>query len=191
LNGILKPVIIDGNRWREGDRMNFFSIEFLDLGPKDGTGSVPCWCSDPALHVTFIFDWQTENKELMLMSAGGPVADGRRDKFAEEMNRHPEWSDAQVIAALNDAGAKFGPDHKAEFLRTLPFEELKPFVGGEIEVLSAGFHFWESDLEGKTSRAYLSWIVRAKWHGSDGREAGCSLAFEPFDGTLQSYGRGF
>lgn len=189
LNGDLKPVITDETRWGDGDLMNFFVIEFFDLAPKDSAGPPACWCLDPALIVAFIFDWRTENKELIIMSAGGRVAEGRADKFVDEMKRHPEWSDAEVIAALNAAGAKFGPDHKAEFLRALRLEELKPFIGGELQVLSAEPYLWDPEMEGKRSRGDLSWVVQAKWHGPDGWEAGATLAFEPFEGVLQSYRR--
>lgn len=122
------------------------------------------------------------------MSVLGPAVNGRRDKFAAEMNKHPDWSDAKIVRALHAAGAKFGPDQKAELLRELPLEALKPFVGGEITVESAGFSVREfsTDPHPKTR---LTWGVRGKWHGFNGQEADCMLALEPFDGNLTNFQR--
>jgi hypothetical protein len=182
----LRPVIIDQTRWGEGDFMNTFSIEFHDLEPKDSASPGACWCSHPMLHATFVFNWQTEEKELVTMTAGGPAADGRMHEFAKEVNKHPEWSEAQLVAALKGAGAKFAPDHKAEFLRALPIEQLKPFVGGDLEVVSADFYVVEPGAGGKAPEASLTWTVQTKWHGPGSREAKCILQFEPFDGRLIS-----
>ena len=186
LNGTLKPVITDRHDLSGPDILNFFTIELFDLEPKDTKGPPPCWCSNPKLSATFAFDWQTERKELVILTAGGPIAEGRRDKLAEEVNKHPKWSEAQITAALNTAGPKFGPDHKAEFLRALPIEKLKPFLGGEIEVLSAEFDLWYRDSEQESREADLTWLVQTNWRSSDGREAKCNLVFEPFDGHLTS-----
>jgi hypothetical protein len=82
------------------------------------------------LSARFLFDWQTEKKELLDVRAYGPGVFGRRDKFAEEVARHREWSDEEVVKAMNEAGAKFGPEHKAELLRALPLEGLAPFMDG-------------------------------------------------------------
>jgi hypothetical protein len=159
LDGSLR-VIVDWGHLDHRDLMNNFWMELYDLKSNDGTKPSECWCSAPVLRAYFIFDPTTADKELIVVAAGGPIVNGRRDKFAEEVNRHPEWTDAQVVTALNDAGARFGPDHKAEFLRTLPIAELKPFVG-ELEVLSAKFYVRHSGAEGTPPEASLSWTVHA------------------------------
>lgn len=74
--------------------------------------------------------------------------------------------------ALHQAGAKYGSEHQAAFLRSLPFEQLKPHLDGELTVISAEF----------LPKAGLGWAVPARWHGPDAREADCTLSFEPFDG---------
>jgi hypothetical protein len=193
LGGNLRAVIIDGQRLREEvaepDLLSNFSIGFHDLDPKDGVSPTACWCSKPELYGKFIFDWQTPNKELKFMTVIGPAVTGRRDKFAAEVDRHPEWSDAKVREALKASGARFGPDHKAELLRELPLEELKPFVGGEIKVVSADLSIrWFGT---NPQEASLTWFVKAKWHGLNGQEADCTMALEPFDGKLVSFDRMF
>ena len=196
LGGNFRAVIIDGQHLREDnadpDVMNNFTIEFHDLDP---TGDVSsnmsrslCWCSKPELGGKFIFDWQTPNKELITMSLVGLAVSGRRDKFAAEVNTHPEWSDAKVIEALSTAGARFGPDHKAELLRELPLEELRPFVGGELTVVSANFSLRENSADPKP-KVFPTWLVTAKLPGLNGQEAECTLALEPFDGKLWLFQR--
>jgi len=69
--------------------------------------------------------------------------------------RHREWSDEEVVKAMNEAGAKFGPEHKAELLRALPLEGLAPFMGGEIEVVSAEFR---ARLLGSREPALIWWV---------------------------------
>jgi len=58
-------------------------------------------------------------------------------------------------------------------------------MGGEFEVVSVEF----SLRPGTAKKASLIWGVRAKWHAPDGREANCTLVFEPFEGKLQSISR--
>lgn len=185
LDGRLRPVII-GHRLRDPgftspDTMNFFTILLYDfeLGPA-GEPMKDVWCSDPTVSAQFIFDWQSENKELYDLNVRGPAIDGAAKEFAIEFGKHGEWSDAKIGAALNDARAKFGPDHKAEFLHAFPREQLKPFMGGDLEVVSAGFNF-EHNAE---MRLPPTWVVQAKWHAIDGRDSDCTLAFEPFHGYL-------
>ena len=190
LDRLLQPIIVDGNRLRDPDSMgpdlmNLFTMELYDVEARRGGVAPTGWCSDPVFSAHFLFDWQTEKKELVDMTAGGPGATGRRDRFARDVTGHPDWSDAQVASALSDAGARYGPGHKAELLRALPLEELKPFVGGDLEVVSAEFFVREFGAETKTSKVSLSWIVRAKWRSSDGHEARYTLAFEPFEGRLE------
>jgi hypothetical protein len=52
---------------------------------------------------------------------------------------------------------------------------LKPFLGGDLEVVSA--EFYVEPLPAK-------WVVVAKWRALDGRESDCTLVFEPFQGYL-------
>jgi hypothetical protein len=208
LSPSLAPTIRDHHRLGDADTMNLFLME-LDAPEKSpaaavirSQGDVPralsiqhgacapgCRCSNPVLWADFGFDWQTESKELIRLWVGGPAVVCQQEKLAEEINRHPEWSHTRIMAALKNAGAKFGPDSKAEFLRGLPIGDLKPFVG-DLEVLSAEFYEREVAPGGTTPKASLTWTVRAKWHGPDGRlAADCVLTFEPFEGRLLMYTR--
>jgi len=188
LDGNLHAAFTDMSRLRDAGApgsagMNSSFVELHDLDPKPGKSSA-CWCSDPALHAYIVFQWQTHEKELFIFSAGGRVVDGRTNAFTEAMRGNPEWSDEQVLVALNAAGARFGPDIKAEFLRAVPVDELKPFAG-RLEVVSAEFSLRGNDLENRpVVRPY--WYVRANWLSPTGRKERRSLTFEAFDGRLMS-----
>ncbi len=101
------------------------------------------------------------------------------DKVAEELNRRAEWTDAEATAELKKAGARFTPDQKAELLRALPLAELAPFAG-ELRIVSAEFRVRNAAPQADAS---LRWIVKAVVRSS-GREVGCTLDFEPFEGRL-------
>ncbi len=187
LDPVLRPVIIDdfgfGPSYKTDDMMNGFTFELRDLKPRFGR-TISGMCAAPALSVSFRFDRQ--KKELTdVQFVGGTAVTARQDNLAEEITKHPEWSDARIAAALNEAGAKYGPDHKAEFLRALPIKELAPFVSGELKVGEAEFdaRFME--------HGYLTWMVQARWRSPDGREADCTLMFEPFEGRLTDFSRSF
>jgi hypothetical protein len=170
-------VVITGPVLRGGvmapDVMNRFRVELYGREPSAADGSA-AGAPESVLSADFTFDWQTEKKELVHLQVWGPTIDSRRDKVLEELKIHSGRSEAQLAEALNKAGAKYGPDHKAEFLRAVPLERLGPYLGGELKIVSVDF----------LPRAGLSWAVQTRWHSPDGREADCTLSFEPFDGLL-------
>jgi len=136
------------------------------------TNEHPCQCLDHQL------------KQLMNV---GPFISDRVERLKKEVDSHPEWPDAQVVAALKSSGAKFGPDSLAEFIRALPLRALEP-VTGRLEVVSAKFGIrFDRVAEDKPPEADLSWTVDAKWHSKDGQyEADYILTFEPFNGALEN-----
>jgi len=185
LDPYLRPVIIDdfglGPSDRTDDMMNGFTFELRDLKPRFGR-TISGMCAAPALSALFTYDRQ--KKELTdLQVLRGTFVTARVNDLEEEITKHPEWSDARITAALNEAGAKYGPDHKAEFLRALPIKELAPFVSGELKVGETEFD------ERFMGQGFITWTVQAKWHSPDGREADCTLMFEPFEGRLTDFSR--
>ena len=208
LDTVLIPLIQDHNRLGDPDEMNLFLIELYEpdhplpgklsssrenevhdqIQPEGSNSPAGCRGKTPVIGADFDFDWQTEDKPLVRAWVWGPAVRGRLERFVEEVARHPEWPERRVLAALRDAGAKFAPDHKADFLRALPIQGLKPFVGA-LEVKSAEFRLWEPAADGR-SKAELTWIVRGNWHSPDGRqEANWVMAFEPFEGRLLRFMR--
>lgn len=132
------------------------------------------------------FGFLVEAKGLRLLWVWGPFVNGHLDKLKEDLDKHPEWPDARVVEALKGAGAKFGPDDKAELLRALPLKELEPCTG-RLEIGSAEFRV-RFPVEGEQPKANLTWRVVAKAYSPDGRyETDCIMLFEPFEGALMSY----
>jgi hypothetical protein len=161
-------VIIDegvfGPPNKTDDMMNSFTFELRDLNPRFGR-TISGMCAAPALSALFTFD--RKKKELTDLKVwGNSVITARRNDLDEELTRH-------------------GPDHKAEFLQALPIKELAPFVSGELKVESTEFE------PRFMKQGFLAWTVQAKWHSPDGREADCTLMFEPFEGRLTDLSRSF
>ena len=154
------------------DVMNLFSIKLI--------GS-----QDPApLAALFRFDIKTH--DLRDVEISGPFIDDRIDKMEKEVNEHPDWSDEEVVARLKAAGARFGPDDRDAFLRGIPLKQLEPTIG-TLEVVDADIFPLRNEFADQPT-ATLRWIVDAKWHSADGKyEADARLAFEPFEGALQSF----
>lgn len=134
-----------------------------------------CICENPVLHGNFGFSGQGEHREMFMAWMAGPYLTCRLDRLLQVVGRHPEWTNARILAELKSSGAKFGPDRKEELLRVLPIEKLRPFVG-KMEVKSVEFQFPE-----------LIWLVRATWDGRS--DASCTLMLEPFDGKLKQFNR--
>lgn len=186
------------NRLGDGDDMGMFGMELSEPDhPPEGIpgvismrpGDTPplpvakpslcgkgCECKNPVLNAEFGFNNEKADHRLFMAWMGGPFVSCRLDKLLNEVKRHPQWTRGRILAELKTAGATFGPDHEAEFLRALPIEKLKLFVG-EIQLTSTEFQVPE-----------LTWLVRTKWHSRDGRmEADANFSFEPFEGKLISY----
>jgi hypothetical protein len=85
---------------------------------------------------------------------------------------------------MNEAGARFGPEHKAELLRTLPTEVIETYVGDRIEVTTSVYFLIRSVTASGKGEADLHWQVLVKSHPLDGLDATYRLQFEPFDGRL-------
>src|SRR5579862_6264382 len=77
--------------------MSNFTLELYYT--KDTASPPACWCSAPVFQGFFAFDWTTDQKELFVMTASEPMLASRRDTFIQEMEKHPNWSDAEVAVA--------------------------------------------------------------------------------------------
>ncbi len=157
--------------------------------PESGGPGDPTHISETGFAVHFKFNHQShlyglKDGQLLSVMIWGPFITDRRDRLAKEVDTHPEWTDAQVVAALKAAGAKFGPNDRAAFLRALPLKALEPFIG-RLRVVSARFGVRYEPSGDEPATADLGWLVMTKWHSQDGRyEAEYRMNFEPFAGVL-------
>lgn len=84
-------------------------------------------------------------------------------------------------AALKRAGAKYGPDDKAEFVKHLPLDRLAKFLG-KMELVSVEPPFEEDDSSGLY--ADFHWVVKVKATRPDATTMMYRLQFEQFQGHL-------
>jgi hypothetical protein len=108
--------------------------------------------------------------------------------FRNLVESHPEWSDEHAISALKQAGARFGPDDKDAFLRTLPLDKMERFLG-HLKVTSVEFSHLQSGVEHYRTLGRLDWSVHVEAQFSDGTSSDYQLVFEPFQGKLTMLSR--
>jgi hypothetical protein len=105
------------------------------------------------------------------------------ERLRARIESHPEWSDEQAISALKKDGARFGPDEKEAFVRTLPFDKAERFFG-HLKITSVDFKHLLEGRSGNFAVTALSWSVSADALFSDGTTAKYFFDFEPYEGKL-------
>lgn len=124
------------------------------------------------------------------LSVGGPfVNESKLEGLRKLVDSHREWSDEQVVSALETAGARLGPSEKEAFSATLPLKLLEPFLG-KLTVLSVDFRLRDrSEMKNDAPAAELYWAVYVEARYPGRKLLRYYLAFEPFEGRLISLGR--
>jgi hypothetical protein len=151
------------------------SIELL-LGEK-GRKYKPL---DPELIASFGFDKDGRIESVTIH--GDALANDKKDKqISELVNTHRNWSDAQVVRALKEAGAKYGPEDKDSFLASLPLKDLEEFLG-KLTIKSAEFQLRHDQPGGPIPE--LWWTVEAESRSTGGKTQIFTLILEPFAGKL-------
>jgi hypothetical protein len=101
-------------------------------------------------------------------------------EVVELVNKHPQWSDAEVIGALKHAGAHYGPWNRQSFVALLRHQPLEHYLG-PLKVEHVEFQTREeTPLVNGLHPADLYWHVDAR--AQNGR--GYVLLYEPFYGRL-------
>jgi hypothetical protein len=141
-------------------------------------------CQIPALSVTFTFAVTNTDHQLFLFGAGGAVVNEDKIKrITDEVDSHPEWSDANVLSAMSKAGARFGPSAKKELLDQLPIKGLSVLIG-DIDVESAEFKIRDaSQMREHLPSASLIWVLKVSARSND-RRVTYQIMLEPFEGKI-------
>lgn len=126
--------------------------------------------------------WFTADGSIRQMSIIdlGPTNANRRQAFMKQFRAHPNWSDDEVYRAMKEAGARYGPGDKQQFIQSIPFDKLAKFLG-RLKIQSVDFNGVDR-YDRNTSR--FSWFVRADSTLPDGSHGVYGMEFEPFDGKL-------
>jgi len=143
----------------------------------------PSTTSEQFLSAGFHFD---ENGHLVWFTAEGPATSNATAKiaFGKAVGAGKVLMGAQLVAAFKHTGAKYGPDDKEEFVKTLPTMQLANFLG-TLNVTSVRFApYLESDRSNFSDE--MRWEVRAVAKRTDGTSATYRMEFEQYDGNLVS-----
>ena len=119
---------------------------------------------------------------------GGLVGFERaRQAFKKLLEQRADWTEAQAIQALADAGAAYGPDARDALLKKISLASLEPFIGA-CKVDDLRFRLRE-DNGGPSGlpkyRADVEWALTLRDCARPGEPPlTYVLLFEPFGGTL-------
>jgi len=180
-------VISDGRDWNDPGEMNVLYVELCDISLAQLDSGEPWQCPNPMLKAHLSFIYWSKDKKLGDIFLTGPLPRGRQDEFEHMMRSHTDWSEAQVIQALEEAGAKYGPDKKQQVIGALPLAELRPYMG-ELKVESARFDVTDP-RDWKQSASLWGgcvWLVPITATARSGNKTHYVFVVEPFGGRVIS-----
>lgn len=127
--------------------------------------------------------WVGRDGRIIQFFVRGELAHSRQnDAMHKLVESHPEWSAEQDVAALKRAGARYGPNDKQHFARSLHLDRAENVLGKlKIELLEFRT---VANPQHDGSFASLSWVVHADAQLPDGTCGRYVFGFEPFDGKL-------
>lgn len=130
--------------------------------------------------------WVGNNGELIQFSVSGDLAHSQQnDAIHNLIESHPEWSGEQEIHYLKDAGAKYGPADKQQFMSSLHLDKAEKILG-PLRILLIEFNNANSDHVGDFAAGAFQWAVQGEAQLPDGGHAKYAFGFEPLDGRLVS-----
>lgn len=161
-----------------------FSVDIEGpLIPHDYEGHIihgQAFTEGPLLHVFFVINPSVRPDQTHI--SGFWANSEANDKFERNSELHMKWTDAQVAKALEQAGARFGPNQKAAFLHRVPLDALSDAIGIHLTIKSAEFLVMRTVVNDKP-RASPTWHVKLQGR-EDGRTVEYGAFFEPFGGRL-------
>jgi hypothetical protein len=129
-------------------------------------------------HFDFLPDGEIQNVTIV----GSELANQTKiDRMRSFVDQHRDWTDEEVVAAIEKEGARFGPNQRDAFLKQLPIDLLEKYLG-ELRVDSTGFELRHDQPGGAI--AELDWMVHIVPKVASSNARGCAIQFEPFGGKL-------
>jgi hypothetical protein len=175
--------------FESGEEANYLQISISEVHPtepiRNSSNPNPS-SADEVGHLTtqFVFDAR-DRQVFSIMSFGSFVHSEKQQALTEQVDKHPDWSEAEMTRALSAAGAQFAPNRKEALLANIPFKKLEPLTG-KIENQSIEFTFRINPEPPYV--AVMDWSVRFR-ATKDGTRAEYTMSIEPFDGKVISFGR--
>jgi hypothetical protein len=179
-------ILMDVRTWDDAGPMNVIDFELCAPSREQRAAREPCPCPNPMLKGNVTFDYSAEDKYLVSIRITGAAATARQDKFGDLARKNLQWSEVDVVRALEGAGAKYGPDKKDLLVRSLPLTELEPYVG-DLKVKSAQFDAKKPSewiIGPAPDLGVCLWFVRVTAPAPGGKERLYSFAVEPFEGRV-------
>jgi hypothetical protein len=126
--------------------------------------------------------WIGNHGEILRLIVNGNLAcSDKTETIRKLVESHPEWPETQAIQALKQAGARYGPAEKEQFVSSLHLENAEKVLG-RLKIKLVEFDGLSDEHVGDFAR--LFWIVHAEGQFPDGSHRLYGFSFEPFEGKL-------
>jgi len=136
----------------------------------------------PKQYLTTGFSFDEKGRLTGFTAEGSAINDNVADnQIYELVHGHPEMTEAQVVAALKQAGIKYGPDDKEQFTKDLPLQKLQRFLG-PLELVSVNFH--PLDRTRSWLGPWPDWTVDVLATQQDGTKLRYHMIFDHLKGDL-------
>jgi hypothetical protein len=113
-------------------------------------------------------------------AASDPVA---KAAYTKATANQTGLTDRDLFTALKHAGAKYGPDDKSAFVKSLPLAGLETFLG-KVKLISAELQLPGEEVTDPYLYGEMSWKVKIKATRADNSTITYRLEFEQFQGHL-------
>jgi hypothetical protein len=140
---------------------------------------------DAKLAAYFDFD-VAKCLEAVSISGDDLANDKKNARVAQIIRTHRVSSSGQIERIFRQAGAKYGPEDKEAFLKSMPLQDLQKFLG-VLSVKSVEFYNHTEQIDGTVIE--LRWRVELDAKGFDERPHHYTLICEPFSGKVISLRR--
>lgn len=183
---------IDDDRWGEFSGLKFKITRFSPGTSFNATFDAKTGKALPQPGNTIFLEgttWAGRAGQITQFFTSGQLAHSQQnDTIHQLIESHPEWSEVQQIVALKQAGARYGPADKSQFLDTLHLEKAET-IFGRLRITLVEFNLPSPNHEGSFAAGALNWAVHAEAELTDGTHAKYAFGFEPFEGKLISIHR--
>lgn len=115
------------------------------------------------------------------LGVNGPFVNSQKnEEIRKNIDAHQEWTDEQVIRALKEAGASYGPDQREAVIEKIQLLHLERLLG-KFTIKSAGFHLRSQSRE-NFQGADLFWEIDLTPQSVRHRKMIYAVFVEPFEG---------
>jgi hypothetical protein len=135
---------------------------------------------DEYLDAEFVFD--REQFEYVGLS-GQRVKSRQMASLTEEAAAHPEWTDTELVLALEKVHGKYAPNSKAAFINTAFARVSRAFGAVRKPDITFRWRLGDSSL-GPADIVTPTWVAKFDVTDSNQRRRCYTLLFEPLDGNL-------